>query len=372
MRGRPVSRIALGLVAGAFSAALVAAAAADYRQSYLDGLDALRRGDLELAVGAFEEAIAERPTERPRARLVGAIPQPYLPHHYLGVALFRLGRCEAAVAEWSLSAAHGAVDASPELAAEALDGRERCELLDRAETALMTAERAAAEMSSAERRLFEGDLEARRRGLLRALAASRETLVAGRRERDFEHVGAALAEADRVGRELTDVDREARRQWEERAASQRPAHAAAERADLDPPPAASAADAASSVAPAGAPAAPAPPPRRDDRPSEPTAPPGAVRAAIEAFFAGDYPRTTELLDPLGEPSTRRGALLVPLFRAAALYALFLTGGEAEPELYERALAEIATCHRVAPGFRPEPAHFSPRFVELYGRRSAAE
>ena len=89
---RPVAVVLLALL----PTLTPAPAAADYRQSYLDGRRALERGDLDRAVALLGAAAIERPVEQARARLVGAIPEPYLPHHYLGLAHFRARRCPQA------------------------------------------------------------------------------------------------------------------------------------------------------------------------------------------------------------------------------------------------------------------------------------
>jgi hypothetical protein len=107
--------------------AVCLSAGADYRRSYLDGVKALERGALDEAVRRLSEAIAERPQEQVRARLVGAIPEPYLPHHYLGLALARSGRCREALTAWRRSDEQGAIAAYPARQAEIAELRRRCE-----------------------------------------------------------------------------------------------------------------------------------------------------------------------------------------------------------------------------------------------------
>lgn len=109
-----------------FALGMALAAAADYRQSYLDGLKAMKRGAFAEAIPRFRQALAERPEEAARARLVGAIPEPYLPHHYLGVAYLALGRCPEALAEWEISERQGAVAGFASLVEEVERGRRRC------------------------------------------------------------------------------------------------------------------------------------------------------------------------------------------------------------------------------------------------------
>jgi hypothetical protein len=105
---------------------LPARVSADYRRSYVDGRAALRRGRAEEAARLLAAAASERPTELARARLVGAIPEPYLPHHYLALALAKLDRCADALREWELSAAQGVITSLPALHAEANAGATAC------------------------------------------------------------------------------------------------------------------------------------------------------------------------------------------------------------------------------------------------------
>jgi len=91
--------------------------------------------------------------------------------------------------------------------------------------------------------------------------------------------------------------------------------------------------------------------------------------ASTLYFTGRYAAArTELgkLDyPVGLPGVQ-----VRLFRAAAAYALFLTGGEKDPKLRQEAEANVRECRRLAAtGFRPDPKAFSPRFVQFFERTS---
>lgn len=134
-----------------------AAQADDYRRSYLDGVKAIERGQWNEAARLLTAAIAERPEEQARARLVGAIPQPYLPHHYLGVAYFNQQQCERALAEWAISERQGAIHSQSALAEEARAGRTACEAKAKAE-----AEAVAAREPEAATRAASEDEEARR------------------------------------------------------------------------------------------------------------------------------------------------------------------------------------------------------------------
>jgi len=121
------TRAALAVLLAVVALSVAATPArADYRQSYLDAVDALRRGDAQAALPLLSAAIAEQPGERARARLVGAIPEPYLPHHYLALAYARLDRCNDALREWEISTQQGALAGVPAAAAEAHRGVTEC------------------------------------------------------------------------------------------------------------------------------------------------------------------------------------------------------------------------------------------------------
>lgn len=100
------------------------ALSADARQDYLDGLRAVREARWSDALPLLERATKERPREEARARLVGAIPQPYLPWHYLGLAYLELGRCVDAERAWTTSDAYGAAARLAERLAERATARE--------------------------------------------------------------------------------------------------------------------------------------------------------------------------------------------------------------------------------------------------------
>jgi hypothetical protein len=96
MRG---SRPAIALLAGAALLA-PAAARADYSGDYIAGLAAIDRGEYAQAVQYLKKALAAQSEPVQRIMIQGSA-QPYLPHHFLGLAQFKLGDCAAAQAEWN-------------------------------------------------------------------------------------------------------------------------------------------------------------------------------------------------------------------------------------------------------------------------------
>lgn len=95
----PACKVALALV---LCAALLvpAAARADFADDYVAGLAALDHGDYAQALQSLKKALAAQSTPVSHVTIEGN-PQPYLPHHFLGMAQLKLGDCAAAKAEWN-------------------------------------------------------------------------------------------------------------------------------------------------------------------------------------------------------------------------------------------------------------------------------
>lgn len=89
------------LAAFALAAGLAPLAAhADFSQDYIAGLAALDHGEYAQAVQSLKQALDAQPDPVARVMIEGS-PQPYLPHHFLGMAQLKLGDCAAAKAEWN-------------------------------------------------------------------------------------------------------------------------------------------------------------------------------------------------------------------------------------------------------------------------------
>ncbi len=107
-----------------------------------------------------------------------------------------------------------------------------------------------------------------------------------------------------------------------------------------------------------------------------------VRPALEdgarQFFAGEYDKVVRTLDPGNGLADAPMQLHIHLFRAAALYALYVRSGDQDQSLRTKALAEVQACQQLEPAFRPDPRAFAPRFISFYqnggapvSRRAAA-
>jgi len=312
---------------------------ADARQDYVDGLRALREGRFAAALGLLDRAIAERPREEPRARLVGAIPEPYLPHHYRGIALYNLRRCDDALAAWRLSASGGALAKSPERTAAVTPLIKNCEALLQAERDLATAtSRAGAPAARTQR-----------------LAAAIEEAKSGWR---IETMPGLAAEAAQL--------LEASASPLAPATAETPAGRAAQTPE-EPQPTASAATEPAPTPSAAKPTPPASPPPsgpivRQDR--SPSFSPVLLRAAT-AFAAGEYEAVLEALNPNQPLADRVQRHLALLLRAASRHALYRLGGAARPDYLDAARADVRELGLAQARLRVDTDSFSPAFVEFY-------
>ena len=96
----------------------------------------------------------------------------------------------------------------------------------------------------------------------------------------------------------------------------------------------------------------------------------ALEDGARQFFAGEYQQALATLDS----NTLTDAPLqlhVHLFRAAALYHLFVRSGEKDQALKTRALAEVDACKRLNSQFTPDSRAFAPRFLAFYQNASPA-
>jgi tetratricopeptide (TPR) repeat protein len=91
--------------------------------------------------------------------------------------------------------------------------------------------------------------------------------------------------------------------------------------------------------------------------------PPALVAAARMFFTGNYERASARLQ--GATFTGKHAVPAELLRAASAYGLYVTGGERDKNLLERARNHVRLCRRLRPEFTPAPRDFSPRFIAFY-------
>ena len=110
--------VTLSLVAAAVIFAADARAQANADDVFRQGLQAYRQGQWQRAASLMVEAIKLRPQES-KERVGGVFGgafgggDQYLPHFYLGDALFQLDNCAAAIKEWAISRQHGVIAGEP-------------------------------------------------------------------------------------------------------------------------------------------------------------------------------------------------------------------------------------------------------------------
>jgi hypothetical protein len=89
------------------------------------------------------------------------------------------------------------------------------------------------------------------------------------------------------------------------------------------------------------------------------------------FFDGQYQQVVAALESgetFGDDVPLR--LHVHLFRAAALYQLFVRSGEADQALRAQAMQEVEHCKAIDSAFQPDSRAFSPRFITFYQSATA--
>jgi hypothetical protein len=91
----------------------------------------------------------------------------------------------------------------------------------------------------------------------------------------------------------------------------------------------------------------------------------SLEEGAKSYLDGDYQKALTTLEPLVAQSDVPLRVHVHLFRAAALYALFVRSGESNQQLRTQALAEIARSKQLNSSLQPDARVFPPRFLSLY-------
>jgi len=358
VRARSVTALSLVLALRA------ADARADYKDSYKQGVEAAEKGRWAEVQKYMQEAIAGKATEGETIRFYGQRFEPYLPHYYLGLALFNNGDCEGAVRSWNASESQGAVKKAGDAFRQLTKNKATCQTrlaggakpsptatagpdpgavnaaVQGAETALGRADEAARAVASLQSDSLLAPTWAQDTGLGPAQDKAKETLStararfdAGKRKPDLAQIAEAQELASRAASQFDAVR----------------SHATQKRVTV---------------------ATPSPTPRPlgvtpvTPSPSAATGPPPELVAAAQAFFGAQYQQAANLLGPLEGLPGRAGAHAM-VIRAAARHALYLVGGERDSALLSSAAADVRTSRQRDPSLRPDPRAFSPRFLEFF-------
>jgi len=391
------------------------AAQGDYVEAYKAGLAALEARNWTATAASMRQAIAARPEEDARVLRLGF--GRYLPHYYLGRALFELGDCPGALEAWGESERQGIIQRLPQFEELEAD-RARCqnrlaaqkragEAVRAAEGALRQAEEALAkagevgrnpEMTEAwgqgnpspARRLADAESrlggardrldEARRAGdgasaetervarEVQALAAEITTAATALRREGEEILAADQSRRETLVRNLNPLLDDARALLREiRGLAPYPPEIDRLRSRLQ------GLVASGEAQQGGAAGSPAQIARLRENLEEvlgslreaSAPPPEILRQASEAFLRGAHEEVlARIADDASLPRGRARAHAL-LLRAASRHALYLRGGEADPELLASARADVLACHGADPGLSPTPRAFSPRFRDFF-------
>ena len=289
-------------------------------------------------------------------KLYGMRFEEYLPHFQLGQALFQSGDCEGALRAFGVSQGQGVVQKSP--AFRTLE-RSRAECQKRAAAERPTPTAAASAAAAAHKAALADLAHADEVG--RAVAAletdpalvsawKREDALAGAQAR-----AAALA-GDRAA-EAAASDRRAGGRGGRHARPRR-RRPSCWRACGPPPPA--------SARRRGADGHARPRRRRPHAGRRAAARDRRAVARGRVLLRGTLPRRGgghAVVEPDDGPA---GTQLL-LFRSAARYGLYVTGGQSDDMLRRQALIDATACRRQAPALVPDAEAFSPRFREFFSR-----
>ncbi len=350
--------LAIGLLA------LCAPVRADYKESYKRGMELIERGNWAGVAQKMREAAAEQGKEGEPVKLYGMRFETYLPHYYLGLALYNGGDCAGALEAWRLSESQGAVKKTPQFKALAKD-RATCESRlaqtgpktpvtpDPAPAAVAAAEAelAAAEAASRSVADLAGEAEltpvwAKEASLGPAqkqagelLSQAKAKLDAAKKKPELSTANEARQLAGSAGKQFEAVRQAAasKRDDLQRAAQRAGSEDKTRKAEVLP------------LTPVQSPAAPGPPVE--------------LRQGIRAYFGGQYGEAVQALS--AGQFQGKAALHALLVRAAARYALYASSGRKDEALRRDATVDIKACRRLDAGFLPDPQAFSPRFIELF-------
>jgi hypothetical protein len=367
---------------GAVAATLVlstalAARAAGPEDAYRDGLTAIEKGHWDEAAAHMRAAIAAKPGEGGKVKLYGMRFEDYLPHYYLGLALFKAGDCAGALEAWKTSESQGAVNKTGKAKDLARD-RQECQTRvaqappkPPAQVPVVPTPGSRPPTPPPTPAVSDAALQAALRDAQTALGSADDaarTVEQLSRDRSLATVWGSEAELGPAQKRADSQRENARRKLQDAQGSRNP-EAAREAAAL----AGQAREALAAVQRQAearrAALRAAAQPSATPLPMRPVGPPPRLVEAAGAYFAGDYSRTLRLLASpeqiaAGSSDSRARAHAL-LLRAAASYSLYLLGGERDAQLLGAARSDLRSVRSLDGGLRPDTRAFSPRFIALF-------
>lgn len=214
----------------------------DAEDAFRKGIQAADRGQWQEAASHFREAAAQEPQESDRRILIsGVFSRPYLPHFYLGQALWKLGpeNCEEVLQAWNTSTSQGVVQKNKPQLQELEDGSRTCNgllLPPVIAAATREIERAAALSERLPDPLPTPEMRDAVEGARRNLAEARRLFETGRTASRLEDLRQAETHARNAGRQLADLEDQAQgveRQFRNALDSAQEAFEEAEQAEKD-------------------------------------------------------------------------------------------------------------------------------------------
>ncbi len=381
------------------------ARAADFLEFYKLGLSAAEAEQWTQAAEMMRRAIADQPTARAKVKKSFFFRR-YLPHFYLGKALFESGDCRGALDAWQESESQGVVLRFPEYA-QLEEGRTACRQMSNLESALEEALQAVkrAEVSAVESR--QGLTALPISDSVTKELRDRQTAAEARLDRVGARLTAgdvALAEVQEAARVAVTTRREfvelARLASGHRATQAQQIHTAMT-AKVEPLVEEARQELAASEYLRPYPTSVARSRLAVEQALEharalqdsslskseiealeseleavtmalrqaTSPPPASLTAAAEAFLNRDYAGVLLAL-ATSEFSTPRAAAHVHLLRAAAMFSLYQVTGGSDESLLEGARTEVLACKRVDPQQIPPIAIFSPSFLAFFQEQAS--
>ena len=372
----------------------------DFLESYKQGVNAAEAGDWATVAERMREAVAEQPKSNPRLakRLYF---RRYIPHYYLGRALFEAGDCAGAVRSWASSEEQGVIQRYPEYEdlqqKLAVCSQRKADLeatIAAARAAIQRAEEAARSIEGLPGPALSSLWESGNPSLAQRTAQARRNLISAQ-ERFDPGAQAKAAEgvrklAERAALGFEGVQRDAeqirsRLEAERRSAVEdlAPLQAKAKKtldslSFLRPYPGRIRNRVARLEGLLAASRSSGPASTVEDlqqlRESieasiaqlrrETAPPPRELTKAAEALFAADYATVVELLGDASFFGSRTEGH-VHLLLSAARFSLWVISGEEDDELLAAASLDALACHEANPNLVPTRKDFSPRFVEFF-------
>jgi hypothetical protein len=378
---------------------------ADFRESFKKGIEAVDRKEWSDVARWMRQAAAEQPQEGESVKIYGVRFEPYLPHFYLGLALFQSGDCEGALEQWQLSESQKAVQSTSRYKL-LVQNRDTCRQRIAAKkpnppptpsgpdpAAAAQAAREAEAREAARRKQEQEaetnrirEAEARRKQQEQEAETTRAREAEARRKQQEQEAAEAarIAEANRqaeINREQA-ARQEATKSLQRTAADAQKIFARASASSSPDPELARRRNALKDLLRKAGTAGDTTPLTdltrlRDGITSSASTletallkaegnsgPPAELRAATRAFLRADF---QEIVRTLGASSfqDRKATLASHLLLAAARYSLYLQGGEKDAVLRTQAVEDVRACRRLDAKIQPDGKLFSPRFTEFF-------